>query len=353
MTFAAADLDRIRERADIRAVFGDAGVQLRGRANLVGRCPFHDDRSPSLSVSAAKGVFLCFGCGASGDAIEAFRRLHDVRFPDAVRELAARFGVLLDEESPAPRRYRPLRYVPPPPAYPPDEQITALARFCRPVTEDGEVASYLEYRGIDATAVAAQRLAFALRSDAPSSVLPHHRPDDRGIRSWTETHHRLVVPMFDASGIRRNVVARSVELLPSRKTAASGTCAGLVFANEGGLRFLRGEPAALPPADDAVDLTWPIRRGSALAARSIVIAEGEIDFLNVAAERDDLAAVFGVRAGSWTQAHADRLPDGLHVVVATDDDEAGDRYAESIVGSLAGRIRSGAISASRWRPTNR
>lgn len=357
MTFSTDDLDRIRERADLRAVFEDASVKLRGGANLTGRCPFHDDRAPSLSVSTTKGVYRCFGCGASGDAIEAYRRLHDASFSDAVRALADQVGIILEEQPPQRRRYgrQPsrVRYVPPPPTYPPEGQITALARYCGPVTEDGEVSEYLAYRGIDAAAVAARRLAFALRSDAPSSVLPHHRPDDRGIRSWTETHHRLVVPMFDASGIRRNVVARSIELLPRRKTAASGTCAGLVFANEGGLRFLRGEPAALPPADDAVDLTWPIRRGSALAARSIVIAEGEIDFLNVAAERDDLAAVFGVRAGSWTQAHADRLPDGLHVVVATDDDEAGDRYAESIVGSLAGRIRSGAISASRWRPTNR
>ena len=53
------------------------------------------------------------------------------------------------------------------------------------------------------------------------------------------------------------------------------------------------------------------------------------------------------------RAHADRLPDGAHVIIATDDDEAGGRYAETIVETLAQRIRSGAISASRWRPANR
>lgn len=350
--FSPTTLDLVREHADIRSVFEEAGVRLRGRSNLLGRCPFHGDRSPSLSVSVAKGVFYCFGCEASGDAIEAYQRLHDVRFPDAVRELAARFGVLLDQQRPASRRYRPLRYVPPPPVYPPEEQINALARYCRPVTDDGEAAEYLRYRGIDPAVVAARRLAFALRADAPSCVVPHHRPDDRGVRPWTETHHRLIVPMYDARGVRRNVVARSVELLPARKTAVQGTCVELAFANEGGLQFLRGEPAALPPADGSVDLEWPIRPASALAARTIVIAEGEIDFLNVATERDDFAAVFSVRAGSWTQAHADRLPDGAHVVIATDDDEAGGRYAETIAGSLATRIRSGALSASRWRPTH-
>lgn len=352
VTFASATLDRIRERADMRAIFECAGVKLRGGATLTGRCPFHDDRSPSLSVTPSKGLYHCFGCGASGDAIAAYQGLHDVPFPEAVRALADEVGIHLEDTPTVPPTRtggpRLTRQAAPSPTYPPNEQITALARFCRPVTEDGEVSEYLRYRGIDAAAVAAQRLAFALCVDAPSGVVPHHRPDERGVLPWTATHHRLVAPMFDEKGIRRNVVARSVELLPTRKTAVSGTCAGLVFANQGALRILRGGLASLPHVGDAGGLQWPIQRGSCLAARTVVIAEGEIDFLNVAAERDDFAGVFGVRAGSWNQPIADRLPDGLHIVIATDDDDAGDRYADAIVETLSHRIRSGVICAYRW-----
>lgn len=74
-------------KPDIVGVIG-ARVDLRraGR-ELVGLCPFHDDRHPSFSVNPDKGVFHCFGCGASGDVINFVMRADGLTFPAACKAL--------------------------------------------------------------------------------------------------------------------------------------------------------------------------------------------------------------------------------------------------------------------------
>ena len=64
----------------------------------VGLCPFHDDKKPSLSVSASKQIFKCFACGAGGDAIKFLMLREQLSFPEAVRLLAERAGVKLPQQ---------------------------------------------------------------------------------------------------------------------------------------------------------------------------------------------------------------------------------------------------------------
>ena len=79
----------------------------------------------------------------------------------------------------------------------------------------------------------------------------------------------------------------------------------------------------------------------------VVIVEGETDFLCAAsshAGEDKIRAVFGISSGAWTDAHAIAIPEGAAVIIATDNDTAGDKYAEKIRGTLGkGRSR-------RWTP---
>lgn len=68
--------------------------------NYMGVCPFHNDKGPSLSVSMEKGVYHCFGCGASGNAITFIMKIRNLEYIDAVRYLADRAGIIIyDEES--------------------------------------------------------------------------------------------------------------------------------------------------------------------------------------------------------------------------------------------------------------
>ncbi len=90
------DIAAVRERSDIAEVIGEH-VELRnaGGGNLKGICPFHDEKSPSLSVSPARGLFHCFGCSAGGDVIRFVERIEHLSFGEAVENLAARAGVQL------------------------------------------------------------------------------------------------------------------------------------------------------------------------------------------------------------------------------------------------------------------
>ena len=90
------DIATIRDKSRIEDVIGEH-VQLRnaGGGNLKGICPFHDEKSPSLSVSPTRNLFHCFGCGVGGDVIRFMERIEHLSFTEAVENLAARAGIQL------------------------------------------------------------------------------------------------------------------------------------------------------------------------------------------------------------------------------------------------------------------
>lgn len=91
-------------RVDVVDVVGRY-VQLRkGGANLLGLCPFHNEKSPSFTVSPTKQFYHCFGCGAHGSAITFLIEHTGASFPEAVRTLASSAGMTVPEESRSPRQ---------------------------------------------------------------------------------------------------------------------------------------------------------------------------------------------------------------------------------------------------------
>lgn len=96
-SYGNSDRDRVLDATDLVALVGEH-VQLRpkGREH-VGLCPFHDDRTPSMSVVTHKGsgFYKCFSCGAAGNAIDFMMNYHKMEFIDALRALAERSGIEL------------------------------------------------------------------------------------------------------------------------------------------------------------------------------------------------------------------------------------------------------------------
>lgn len=87
----------ILNRVDILDVIGDYVTLTQRGANAKGLCPFHQEKTPSFTVSPSKGIFYCFGCQASGDAVRFLILSENITFPEAVRMLADRYGIHIPE----------------------------------------------------------------------------------------------------------------------------------------------------------------------------------------------------------------------------------------------------------------
>jgi len=88
----------VRDRTDIVAVIGESVTLKRRGRSFVGLCPFHKEKTPSFHVNPDKGFFHCFGCKEGGSAIDFVMKHDGLTFPEAVRLLAERCGVLVEED---------------------------------------------------------------------------------------------------------------------------------------------------------------------------------------------------------------------------------------------------------------
>lgn len=97
-------IQELLARVDIVDVVGRYVKLRKGGANLLGLCPFHNEKSPSFTVSPTKQFYHCFGCGAHGTALRFLTEHTGAPFPEAVRSLAASVGMSVPEESRTPRQ---------------------------------------------------------------------------------------------------------------------------------------------------------------------------------------------------------------------------------------------------------
>src|SRR6202162_4894963 len=101
------DIDAVKDRTDLVKLVGQyLTLKKSGHYSLSGLCPCHQEKTPSFSVSPAKQVFYCFGCGKGGDAITFLRELEHLSYVEAVERLAKSAGVKLRYESDSPPERR-------------------------------------------------------------------------------------------------------------------------------------------------------------------------------------------------------------------------------------------------------
>lgn len=91
-------VERIIETAQIDEVIQDFISLKRRGANFLGLCPFHNEKTPSFTVSPAKGIFKCFGCGKGGNAVNFVMEHEHLSYPDALRYLAKKYGIHIEEK---------------------------------------------------------------------------------------------------------------------------------------------------------------------------------------------------------------------------------------------------------------
>ena len=206
-----SDIAVVRERARIDDVVRDyVNLKSAGGGSLKGLCPFHDERSPSFTVTPARGFFHCFGCQESGDVFTFIRKIEGMSFVESIEKLASKYNVPLhyEEAGAVPDRQAGLktRLI---------EAHRAAAAFysaqlATPAAELGR--SFLLGRGFDAAAAAHFGVGFAPKGW--DSLLTHLRAkgfrDDEllagGLMSqgnrgvYDRFRGRLVWPIRDLAG---------------------------------------------------------------------------------------------------------------------------------------------------------
>ena len=208
MTIAEEDLRRVKDATDVAAVINEKVGLKRSSSRWVGLCPFHAEKTPSFYVNPALGVYHCFGCGASGDAIQFLRETQGLTFVEAVERLAARAGIELTAEDPEAARSRQRR------AALVEAMEKAVAWYHERLlsaADGSEARAYLRSRGYDGEVVRRYRLGWAPAGwDTLASTL--RLPDDvlqgtglgfvdeRGRRS-DSFRARVLFPILDHQGV--------------------------------------------------------------------------------------------------------------------------------------------------------
>lgn len=95
LSFSNSTIDDLKSQINIVDVVGRVVALKRAGANHKGVCPFHNEKTPSFVVSEQKQIFTCFGCGATGDAIEFTKRYYNLDFNEAIEKLGNEYGITI------------------------------------------------------------------------------------------------------------------------------------------------------------------------------------------------------------------------------------------------------------------
>jgi DNA primase len=137
-------IDNIISATKIEEVIGDF-ISLRRRGvNLLGLCPFHNEKTPSFTVSPVKGIYKCFGCGKAGNAVGFIMEHEHLTYPEALKYLAKKYQIEIEEEARTPEQIQEISE---------KESLINLNEFARKYfseslfgTEDGKAIGQAYFR---------------------------------------------------------------------------------------------------------------------------------------------------------------------------------------------------------------
>lgn len=321
-----AFIDDLLARTDIVELIG-ARVPLKRQGHeYAARCPFHDERSPSFTVSPNKQFYHCFGCGAHGTAIAFLMNYDRLEFLDAVEELAKRAGVEVPREArrgggggDATDLY---------------DMLEAAAQFFRRQLQDTPVAQdYLRQRGVDADS--RQRFSIGYAPDAWDALKNALGTDDRRLRLleaaglfskgdsgrvYDKFRKRIMFPIHDRRG----------------RVIAFG---GRVTNKDDSPKYLNSPETSLFHKGRELYGLWQVRQAHSKIERLIVV-EGYMDV--VALFQYGVTQAVATLGTATTPEHAELLfrnaPD---VVFCFDGDKAGRGAAWKALEAALPRMRDG------------
>jgi DNA primase len=210
---AGSFAEKVKQQADIVRVVGEYVRLKKTGKDFSGLCPFHQEKSPSFTVSPLKQIFYCFGCGKGGDVFNFVMDMEKSAFPEAVRTVAEKCGIAIPrprERSPEERQENQQR------AALVEMHREAQAFFTKQIsgTPEGKAArAYLEDRGLDSSAIERFAIGYAPSAgDALTRLLKQKYPDkllgesglvsrgEQGGRLFDRFRRRIMFPIANESG---------------------------------------------------------------------------------------------------------------------------------------------------------
>ena len=97
-------IEKIFDRVRVEEIVGDFVELKKAGVNYKGRCPFHDEKTPSFVVSPTKGIYKCFGCQKGGNSIHFIQEIQGVSYPEALRYAADKYNIEIEEQELTPEQ---------------------------------------------------------------------------------------------------------------------------------------------------------------------------------------------------------------------------------------------------------
>jgi DNA primase len=323
-------IEAVKERADIVDVVGEHVVLKKKGREFVGVCPFHDDKSPSMTVSPAKQFYYCFSCGAGGNAIKFLMELQRQSFSDVVLELARKYQLPVETlEGPQQERLRQQLSRR-------DQLHKALslaAGWFRSQLRSPEGAGALAYlreqRGLSETTLESFGLGYAPeRWDG----LLNHLQQVEGLSPELLEAAGLVVPRRGGDGFYDRFRHRVMVPICDRQGRIIGF---------GGRSLDGGEPKYLNSPETEVFEKGKHLFGLDKAVNAIrkddraVVVEGYFDVIALhAAGITNAVAALGTALSSQQITQLCRCCDGKRLILNFDTDRAGVRAAQRAIGEV-------------------
>ena len=315
------DIDQLKRRNPIAEVVRRHGVELRGQGRrLTGRCPFHEDRTPSFCVYPETESFHCFGCGASGDVIDFIRRTQGLGFREAVLRLGGGAAGGGSDGSPIgtaaaapppPPRARPSQETDQAPVLSLDDRLILTAAcelYHETLIETPAALRYLEGRGVQPWVAKRCRLG---TSDG-KRLVPYLKRRRLSLKRAGE------LGLLFASGDEA-MAGRIV--IPELRGAHCGWMVGRAPDGGGGPKY-RG-----------LSLPKPLL-GYERGRRRLFLTEGPFDWLTLTGWGLPACALLGTQPGRGVLRLLERA---RSVVLVMDSDEAGRDAAQRLSADLGGR----------------
>lgn len=174
-----ASIQKVNDTADILDVVGSFIKLKRRGANYLGNCPFHNEKTPSFTVSPSKGIYKCFGCGKAGNVVTFVQEHEKLTYPETIKWLAKRYNIEL-EETEVSQEVREMQQV--------EESLRIINTFAANYfkdtlwnTQEGELigVSYFQERGFRKDIIEKFELGYCLERN---DMLPQ-KSSDKGFRN--------------------------------------------------------------------------------------------------------------------------------------------------------------------------